>query len=124
MRTRRQRQKWSLIELAYKYTHTEPYENEFRSTIRLGDDGKNALEYWYIGIDLLNVQRADFNYINGTVTLYSPTAYDIYKNKYYILLMFVAFALTFCFIIGCFARNCCQNKKMSEIKKGEELIEL
>ena len=67
--------------IAYKYTHTEPYENEFRSTIRLGDDGKNALEYWYIGIDLLNVQRADFNYINGTVTLYSPTAYDIYKNK-------------------------------------------
>ena len=110
--------------IAYKYTHTEPYENEFRSTIRLGDDGKNALEYWYIGIDLLNVQRADFNYINGTVTLYSPTAYDIYKNKYYILLMFVAFALTFCFIIGCVARNCCQKKKMSEIKKGEELIEL
>ena len=28
------------------------------------------------------------------------------------------------FIIGCVARNCCQKKKMSEIKKGEELIEL
>ena len=50
--------------IAYKYTHTEPYENEFRSTIRLGDDGKNALEYWYIGIDLLVICEGRYSKIN------------------------------------------------------------
>lgn len=82
-----------------------------RSAIRLGENLNNKLDYWYIGIDLLNVERADFDYINGTVTLYSPTAYDITGSKLMILLYFIAFACTFCFILGYTLRSCCQKKR-------------
>ena len=67
--------------IAYKFEHSNKKDNKLRSAIRLGENLNNKLDYWYIGIDLLNVERADFDYINGTVTLYSPTAYDITGSK-------------------------------------------
>ena len=97
------------------------------AVMRIGDAEENPLNFWYIGIDLLNVHRADFNYNdenNATVILYSPTAYDIFGSKAYILVMFVIFAIVFCTILGAVVRRLCSKKRQSEIKKGEELLEL
>ena len=113
--------------IAYKYDHTDEKDGKFRSAIRIGDAEENPLNFWYIGIDLLNVHRADFNYNdenNATVILYSPTAYDIFGSKAYILVMFVIFAIVFCTILGAVVRCLCSKKRQSEIKKGEELLEL
>ena len=113
--------------IAYKYDHTDEKDGKFRSAIRIGDAEENPLNFWYIGIDLLNVHRADFNYNdenNATVILYSPTAYDIFGSKAYILVMFVIFAIVFCTILGAVVRRLCSKRRQSEIKKGEELLEL
>ena len=41
------------------------------TTMLLGDDEINPIDYWYIGMDLLFIDRADFNFEKGTVKLYS-----------------------------------------------------
>ena len=114
--------------IAYKFESSEQKEdNKFKSSIRIGDAQQNPLDFWYIGIDVLNVHRADFDFTDPehqTVVLYSPTAYHIEGSKPYILLEYAALSIVFITIFGFFVRCCCQKKKQTEIKKGEELLEL
>lgn len=109
--------------IAYKFAHDEEKDGRFRSAIRLGDKA-HELNYWYIGVDLLGVSRADFDYDNGDVYLYSTTAYDILGSKYIILFKAILACVSTCILIATFVRCFCQKKKQSEIKQGEELLEL
>lgn len=109
--------------IAYKYDHIiNDANNKAISNIRLSLN--NKVKYWYIGIDNLNVHRVDFDFSKGEVTLYSPTAYDIFSSKAYILFSFVLFGIAFSIVVGVIARTQCQKKRSTELTKEEaqELI--
>ena len=109
--------------IGYKFQHTWTEGDSYTSAIRLGDKTE-ALDYWYIGIDKLNVNRMDFNFDTNKVILYSTTAAEIGKTKYpYLIkaLILTIVATILCIII---VRCCCQKKIQGEIKEGEELLYL
>ena len=54
-----------------------------------------ALEYWYIGIDKLNINRADFDYEQMKVTMYSPSAFEIGKIRLPYLIFALLSTITF-----------------------------
>lgn len=113
--------------IAYKFPHSEAKDGKFRSNIRLGDCKQNPLDFWYVGIDLLNVHRADFVYDdNGesSVKLYSPTAYDVSLTKYYLLWIFSFFSIVVCIILGVCLRCCCQKKRQKDIPRSQELLDI
>ena len=109
--------------IGYKFDHTWVDGENYSSAIRLGDKTE-ALDYWYIGIDKLNVNRMDFNFNTNKVILYSTTAAEIGKTKYpYLIkaLIITIVATILCIII---VRCCCSKKVQKEIKEGEELLYL
>ena len=97
---------------------------KFRSNIRLGDDEFNPIDYWYIGMDLLYIDRADFNFEEGTVKLFSSKAYNITSSKLLFLFNMVLMSI----LVGCICvyllRRFLPKKKQKDIEKGQELIEL
>lgn len=109
-------------EIAYKFDHDFELEGKIKSNIRLGV--QKEIDFWYVGIDLLGVSRADFDYENNTVTLYSTNAYNINGNKYFILLRAILFCIIVCILISTFVRCCCQKKKQKDIKDDYKLDEL
>jgi len=110
--------------IAYKYDFVVEKEGKYRSNIRLGDDEINPIDYWYIGMDLLFIDRADFNFEKGTVKLYSSRAYDITSNKLLYLLYMIILGAVVSFILGYVLRRYLPKKKQKDIQKGEELLEL
>lgn len=110
------------IDTAYKYEHTKQTNNVIRSNIKLGEN--KDIDFWYIGIDLMGVLRADFNFDENTVALYSMTAYKINRSKVILLGIFVLFALTVALVATLCIRKFCQKKRQSDIREGEELMEL
>ena len=109
---------------AYAYDFCETSNGKLRSNIKIGDDSNNPMNVWYIGIDLLFVQRADFDYGKGTVKLYSSKAYHPSSNKLLYLATMILYSIIVGVALGFILRSCCAKKKQKEIKKGEELLEL
>jgi len=109
---------------AYAYDFDETSNGKLRSIIKIGDDSNNPMNVWYIGIDLLFVQRADFDYGKGTVKLYSSKAYHPSSNKLLYLATMILYSIIVGVALGFILRSCCAKKKQKEIKKGEELLEL
>ena len=64
-----------LHNIAYKYDYTRKNQDKLKSTIKYGDQPKNLMHNWYVGLDLIFVDRADFNYEEGYVKLYSAFAH-------------------------------------------------
>lgn len=108
--------------IAYKFDHTIKTKDEMISNIRI--NANPNIDFWYIGVDNLNVQRADFNFNNNTVTLYSPTAYDILGSKTYILFSYVLFGIAISIVIAVLVRTQCQKKRKNERTKEEQGTEL
>ena len=110
-------------DIAYKFKHTWNAEGEKpSSSIRFALDDYG--DYWYIGVDKLNINRADFDFDNKKVTMYSTSAYEIGKTKYPYIAVSLLITITFASIIAIAIRYCCHKKKQNEIKEGEELAYL
>ena len=110
--------------IAYKYDFVEKKNGKFRSNIRLGDDEFNPIDYWYIGMDLLYIDRADFNFEEGTVKLFSSKAYNITSSKLLYLFNMVLMSI----LVGCICvyllRRFLPKKKQKDIEVGQELLDL
>ena len=110
--------------MAYKFKCFEEKHGKFRPQIRFGNAQNYLFKYWVVGIDVIGVERFDFNFEDSTVKLYSKPSYDITKSKpqllrdVFVYMTIVCVMLCFMFLVFC------QKKKPSEIEPGHELEEL
>ena len=110
--------------MAYKFRCFEEKNGKYRPQIRFGNAQNYLFKYWVVGIDVIGVDRFDFNFEDSTVKLYSKPSYDITKSKpqllrdVFIYMTIVCVMLCFMFLVFC------QKKKPSEIRPGQELEEL
>jgi hypothetical protein len=110
--------------MAYKFRCFEEKNGKFRPKIRFGNQQNYLFKYWVVGIDVIGIERFDFNFEDGTVKLYSKPSYDITKSKpqllrdVFIYMTIVCVMLAFGFLVFC------QKKKQSEIEPGKEMEEL
>ena len=110
--------------MAYKFRCFEEKDGKFRPKIRFGNDQNYLFKYWVVGIDVIGVDRFDFNFEENTVKLYSKPSYDITKSKPQLLRDVFVYMTVICIMLGFGFRIFCQKKKESEIKPGEELTDL
>ena len=110
--------------MAYKFRCFEEKDGKFRPQIRFGNDQKYLFKYWVVGVDVIGVDRFDFNFEDMTVKLYSKPSYDITKSKPQLLRDVFVYMTVMCIMLGFAFRIFCQKKKESEIKPGQELDEL
>ena len=111
--------------MAYKFKpFEEKKDGKFRPKIRFGNDQKYLFKHWIVGVDVIGVDRFDFNFEDSTVKLYSKPSYDITKSKPQLLRDVFVYMTVICIMLGFMFRVFCQKKKANEIKPGEELIEL
>ena len=110
--------------MAYKFRCFEEKNGKYRPQIRFGNAQNYLFKYWVVGIDVIGVDRFDFNFEDSSVKLYSKPSYDITKSKpqllrdVFIYMTIVCVMLCFMFLVFC------QKKKPSEIQPGQELEEL
>ena len=109
---------------AYRYKFAEKKDNYYRATIRVGDDVKNPLPYWYLGVDALNIDRLDFDYNIYVVRIFSNTAYDIEGNKLLFLFKYIILTISICCWLTVLLRVFLAKKKRKDIPEGQELEEL
>ena len=109
--------------IGYKFDHTWNENGKTTSAIRIGEE-TDGISYWYIGIDKLDVNRMDFDFSKNKVTLFSPTASEIGKTKYPFIFKSLGITIVCTIIAIILIRVFCSKKKQSEIKEGEELLEL
>ena len=110
--------------MAYKFRCFEEKSGKFRPKIRFGNDLKYLFKYWVVGVDVIGVDRFDFNFEDRTVKLYSKPSYDITKSKPQLLRDVFIYMGIMCVMLGFGFRIFCRKKKESEIKPGEELTDL
>ena len=110
--------------MAYKFRCFEEKNGKYRPQIRFGNDQKYLFKYWVVGVDVIGVDRFDFNFEDMTVKLYSKPSYDITKSKPQLLRDVFVYMTVMCIMLGFAFRIFCQKKKESEIKPGQELDEL
>ena len=110
--------------MAYKFRCFEEKNGKFRPQIRFGNDQNYLFKYWVVGVDVIGVDRFDFNFEDMTVKLYSKPSYDITKSKPQLLRDVFVYMTVICIMLGFAFRIFCQKKKQSEIKPGEELTDL
>ena len=111
--------------MAYIFKPFEEKEDgKFRPKIRFGNDIKYLFKYWVVGVDIIGVERFDFNFEENTVTLYSKYSYDITRSSAKYLLKVFIYMSIICVILGFIFLAFCKKKKQSEIKPGEELNDL
>ena len=109
---------------AYRYKFAEKKNGFYRATIRLGDDVKNPLPYWYLGVDALNIDRLDFDYNIYVVRIFSSSAYDIDGNKLLFLFKYIILTISICCWLTVLLRVFLAKKKKKDIPEGQELEEL
>ena len=111
--------------MAYKFRPFEKKEDgRYRPQIRFGNDQKYLFKYWVVGVDVIGVDRFDFNFEDSTVKLYSKPSYDITKSKPQLLRDVFVYMTVICVMLTFMFRVFCQKKRQKDIKPGEELIEL
>jgi hypothetical protein len=110
--------------MAYKFRCFEEKSGKFRPQIRFGNDQNYLFKYWVVGVDVIGVDRFDFNFEDMTVKLYSKPSYDITKSKPQLLRDVFVYMTVMCIMLGFAFRIFCQKKKQSEVKPGEELTDL
>ena len=110
--------------MAYKFRCFEEKDGKYRPKIRFGNDQNYLFKYWVVGIDVIGVDRFDFNFEENTVKLYSKPSYDITKSKPQLLRDVFVYMTVICVMLGFGFRIFCQKKRESEIKPGEELTDL
>ena len=110
--------------MAYKFRCFEEKDGKYRPKIRFGNDQNYLFKYWVVGVDVIGVDRFDFNFEDNTVKLYSKPSYDITKSKPQLLRDVFVYMSIVCVMLGFMFLVFCQKKKPSEIKPGEELTEL
>ena len=110
--------------MAYKFRCFEEKNGKYRPQIRFGNDQNYLFKYWVVGVDVIGVDRFDFNFEDNTVKLYSKPSYDITKSKPQLLRDVFVYMTVICIMLGFGFRVFCQKKKEKEIKPGEELTEL
>ena len=110
--------------MAYKFRCFEEKGGKYRPKIRFGNDQNYLFKYWVVGIDVIGVDRFDFNFEDNTVKLYSKPSYDITKSKPQLLRDVFVYMSIVCVMLGFMFLVFCQKKKPSEIKPGDELTEL
>ena len=110
--------------MAYKFRCFEEKNGKFRPKIRFGNEQNYLFKYWVVGVDVIGVDRFDFNFEENTVKLYSKPSYDITKSKPQLLRDVFIYMTVIGIMLGFGFRIFCQKKKESEIKPGEELTDL
>ena len=110
--------------MAYKFRCFEKKNDKYRPQIRFGNDLKYLFKYWIVGVDVIGVDRFDFNFEEKTVKLYSKPSYDITKSKPQLLRDVFVYMTIICIMLGFGFIVFCQKKKQSEVKPGEELTDL
>ena len=111
--------------MAYRFRPFDKKGNgKYRASIRFGNAVDNTFNFWYVGIDVIGVDRVDFNFEDQYVKLYSKPSYDITKSKPQLLIDVFVYIIVVCVFLG-FAWRCfCQKKLQKDIQPGEELLEL
>ena len=110
--------------MAYKFRYFAEKNGKFRAKIRFGNQQNYLFKYWVVGVDVIGVERFDFNFEEGTVKLFSKPSYGITKNEpqflrdAFIYMTIVGVMLAFRFLAFC------QKRKSNEIEPGKELDEL
>ena len=111
--------------MAYRF---RPFDKDgdgkYRASIRFGNALNNTFNFWYVGIDVIGVDRVDFNFEDQFVKLYSKPSYDITKSKPQLLIDVFVYITVVGRFMGCAFRCFCEKKKQKDIEPGEELIEL
>ena len=110
--------------MAYKFRCFEEKNGKFRPKIRFGNEQNYLFKYWVVGVDVIGVDRFDFNFEENTVKLYSKPSYDITKSKPQLLRDVFIYMTVIGIMLGFGFRIFCQKKKENEIKPGEELTDL
>ena len=110
--------------MAYKFRCFEEKNGKYSHQIRFGNDQNYLFKYWVVGVDVISVNKFDFNFKKNTVKLYSKPSYDITKNKPQLLRDVFVYMTVICIMLGFGFRIFCQKKKESEIKPGQELQDL
>ena len=111
--------------MAYRFRpFDKKKDGKYRATIRFGNAVDNNFNYWYVGIDVIGVDRVDFNFEEQFVKLYSKPSYDITKSKPQLLRDVFVYIIVVCIFLGFGWRCFFQKKKQKDILPGEELIEL
>ena len=123
-KTKKMKTEILLGNIAYKYDAIYNFEGKHKSTIRFGDRKEDKFSVWYLGMDEMKIDRADFDYTNNCVKLYSASARDIGKFKLLLLAYFALISALFVFCFACCLRCFCFRKEQKDIKKGEELVDL
>ena len=110
--------------MAYKFKCFEEKHGKFRPQIRFGNDQNYLFKYWVVGVDIIGLERFDFNFEDSTVKLYSKPSYDITKSKPQLLRDVFVYMTVVCVMLCFMFLVFCKKKKASEIEPGQELEEL
>ena len=110
--------------MAYKFRCFEEKNGKFRPKIRFGNAQKYLFKYWIVGVDVIGVDRFDFNFEESTVKLYSKPSYDITKSKPQLLRDVFVYMTVICVMLTFMFRVFCQKKRQKDVKPGEELTDL
>ncbi len=108
--------------MAYKFKPFDDKGDKKRAKIRYGDVKGHEFKYWYLGIDLINIDRLDLNFEKNTAKIYSSSTYDSTLPRVLLLLEVIIFISIFGLALSCFLRCMCSKPKQKDIKQ-EELME-
>ncbi len=109
---------------AYKFKPYEKREHKYRAQIRFGDVEKEEFKYWFVGLDIMNADRVDFDFDKNIVKIYSSNFRDITKPRVLLLFEIIIFITIMSFVIVYVLRTMCSKKKQKDIKPEELLDEI
>ena len=114
----------SFGDIGYQFEYFEKKDGRYRRGIKIAEHSKGIYDRWYVGLDTINVDRADFFFDRNVIKLYSAKVIDIYNDRATFLGKFLLFCIAVCIVLAIFLRTFCQKPKVEEeCKNEEELID-
>lgn len=80
------------------------------------------MKFWYIGLNSINVNRADFDFEEGIVKIFSSTAHDVKKVKLLFVFMRFVGSIIMGIVVYCLVYCIFGKEKKKKSKDGYELL--